>query len=167
MTSPYLRDERAGDADAVRHVLQEAFRNHPHSSGRESLLVDALRESKALDVALVVEVDGIVVGHIAFSKVTIAGTFCGWYGLGPIAVLPAYQSRGIGSTLIREGLERLQSQGAAGCVVLGEPGYYGRFGFKVRPGLELEGVPVEYFLAMSFDGSEPQGLVKYRPEFAE
>jgi putative acetyltransferase len=162
-----IREEQSGDQEAVRLVIAEAFKAHPHSSQREHHLVDALRDAGVMTLALVAEENGEVVGHVAFSPVRIGGLHEGWYGLGPVAVRPDRQRRGIGTALIREGLERLKNLQAAGCVLLGEPAYYGRFGFTAYSQLRLEGVPPEFFLALPFNGTVPTGTVEYHPAFWE
>jgi putative acetyltransferase len=106
-----------------------------------------------------------MVGHIAFSPVTISDGSSNWYGLGPVSVLPEYQRRGIGGALIREGISRLKSLGARGCCLVGHPGYYGRFGFRNTAELTLEGVPAEVFFALSLDGRMPQGVVGFHAGF--
>lgn len=161
-----LRNERATDSQAIARLTQAAFANAPHSSGTESAIVDALRAAGALAVSLVADVDGQVVGHVAISPVSISDGSHGWYGLGPVSVLPAYQGRGIGTGLINQALAQLQAKGAAGCVVLGEPGYYQRFGFAAVPGLQLPGVPAHYFQARCFGSTMAQGTVTCHPGFA-
>jgi putative acetyltransferase len=106
-----------------------------------------------------------VVGHIAFSPVTISDGCPNWYGLGPVSVLPEYQRRGIGGALIREGISRLKDLGARGCCLVGHPEYYRRFGFKNPQGLAHEGVPAEVFFALSLDGHIPQGIVEFHAGF--
>ena len=160
-----IRCEASRDRDAITALLIEAFADHPYSHQTEHLIVDALRLSNALTVSLVAEMEGQVVGHIAFSPVTIADGTPHWYGLGPVSVLPAYQRTGIGSALIREGLARLKELGAQGCCLVGHPAYYGRFGFQHVPGLGIEGVPAEAFFALSFTGPMPQGMVEFHPAF--
>ena len=160
-----IRKETAADVEAIRNVVADAFEHHPHSNQTEHLLVDALRHAGALSVSLVAEADGIVVGHIAFSPVTIAGKSCNWYGLAPVSVLPEFQGEGIGSRLVKAGLERLHELGAKGCVLLGEPEYYGRFNFALRDGLTLAGVPPEYFLVLPFTEDEARGVVVYHKAF--
>lgn len=96
---------------------------------------------------------------------TLSDGTTGWYGLGPVSVLPVFQGQGIGSQLIREVLSRLREMGAGGCVVLGDPRYYERFGFKAVPGLVLPGVPPEYFMALAFGAEVPQGCVAYHAAF--
>ena len=105
------------------------------------------------------------VGHAAFSPVTIGDGSADWYGLGPVAVLPGMQGRGVGAALIREGLARLRALGAAGCVVMGDPAYYRRFGFETRPDLRYPGVPPEYFMALVYT-RPASGDVAYHEAFA-
>ena len=104
-------------------------------------------------------------GHVAVSPVSITSTVGLWYGLGPISVLPPWQRRGIGSLLMHEALQRLRRNGAAGCVLLGDPRYYNRFGFKADPDLILPGVPAEYFQAITFGASHARGIVSYHSAF--
>jgi putative acetyltransferase len=118
-----------------------------------------------LTVSLVAEMDGRVVGHIAFSPVVMSDGSPGWYGLGPVSVLPEYQAQGIGGALIQEGLSRLKGLGARGCCLVGHPEYYKRFGFRNPRGLVHEGVPEDVFFAMSFDGHIPQGIVEFHEGF--
>jgi putative acetyltransferase len=124
-----------------------------------------LRKAGKLTVSLVADAEGKVIGHIAVSPVSISDGASGWFGLGPISVMPEYQRSGVGSRLMREALRILHDQGAAGCVVLGEPRYYSRFGFRVDPSLTLPHVPPEYFQALSFDSSRPHGIVSYHAAF--
>lgn len=163
---PVIRPETAADAAAIATLTRAAFASHPFSQQTEAAIIAALRVDAALTVSLVAECGGQVVGHIAFSPVQVSDGTGGWFGLGPMAVAPPWQRQGIGSALLRRGLEALRARGARGCVVLGEPGFYGRFGFAPQPGLTLAGVPPEYFLALAFDGGVPQGGVAYHPAFA-
>lgn len=161
-----IRPEVLGDAGAIEAVTAAAFLEAPHTSHTEQFIVAALRAAGALSVSLVAEAEGVVVGHVAVSPVTISDGTIGWYGLGPISVLPAWQGRGVGSALMRAALEALRELGAAGCVVLGEPAYYGRFGFKAEPGLVLPDVPPEYFIAIRLGAMDlPCGVVTYHAGF--
>ena len=166
-----VRDERAADLAAIAAVQQAAFRDHPFSRHDEARIVARLRERGALSLSLVAQASdsGEILGHIAFSPVRIAGQDCGWYGLGPVAVLPAAQRRGLGSALIEAGLARLHERGAAGCVLLGDPAYYGRFGFALQTGLQLPGVPANHFMALRLDGAKPwpTGTVSYDLAFGK
>lgn len=160
-----LRPEHPTDIDAITHLTEAAFRDATHSSHTEQHIVNALRRHGQLTVSLVAVEGGTVVGHVAISPVTISGGATGWYGLGPISVDPAHQGRGIGSALMHAALAELRQHGAQGCVLLGEPAYYGRFGFKAHVGLVLPGVPPEYFQALPFAAEVPAGDVAYHPAF--
>ncbi|MBH1555602.1 N-acetyltransferase [Stenotrophomonas maltophilia] len=160
-----LRNEAAADIAAIHALTSAAFAAAEHSSHTEHFIVDALRSRGELAVSLVAEVDGERVGHVAVSPVAISDGSGGWFGLGPISVLPAWQGQGIGAALMHAALEALRRQGARGCVLLGEPGYYGRFGFRAEPGLILPGVPAEYFQALCLRPPMAQGEVQYSPAF--
>lgn len=158
--------ERPTDAAAIRRLTEIAFTGIPYSDGTEARIVDALRAAGALTISLVAIEAGEIIGHAAFSPVTINGVAGEWYGLAPVSVLPDRQRQGIGQALIRDGLARLQSMKAAGCVVLGDPGYYGRFGFRSDPELVYADVPPGYFQRLVFHGAAPKGEVRYHPGFS-
>lgn len=160
-----IRDEQNTDIQAIFDLTQKAFNDAEHSSHTEQFIVNALRESKQLTVSLVAETQGKVIGHIAFSPVSISDGTTNWYGLGPISVLPEYQGKGIGSKLMKEGLNRIKTLNAKGCVLLGDPNYYGKFGFKTDTRLILEGVPAEYFQILAFTHYIPSGYVIYSDAF--
>jgi putative acetyltransferase len=161
----FIRSEKDADIDAITTVTVAAFRTLEVSNQTEQFIIEALRAAKALTVSLVAESNDCVVGHIAFSPVTISDGTRNWYGLGPVSVLPEYQRQGIGKALIREGLSRLRDMNAQGCCLVGHPDYYRKFGFKNMPGLVHEGVPQEVFFALSFDGYTPQGTVTFHDGF--
>jgi len=160
-----LRNETAADVDAITEVTAAAFKTLDISNHTEQFIIEALRAAQALTVSLVAEVDGRVVGHVAFSPVTISDGTQRWYGPGPVSVLPEYQRQGIGTTLIQEGLSRLKSLNAVGCCVVGHPDYYRKLGFENVTGLAHEGVPPEVFFILSFDGHTPQGTVAFHEGF--
>lgn len=160
-----IRDETGQDATSISELTALAFATLEISDHTEQYVVEALRAAKALTLSLVAEIDGRIVGHIAFSPITISDGAESWYGLGPVSVLPEYQRTGIGKALIWEGLARLKSLGARGCCLVGHPEYYPKFGFKNFAGLVHEGVPPEAFFALSFDGSYPQGTVTFHKGF--
>ena len=166
MSDVEIRAERPGDEDAIHEVTTAAFLAAPHTSHTEQFIVRELRRAGALAVSLVAEIGGRIVGHVAISPVTIDGAACGWFGLGPVSVLPAHQSMGVGSRLVREALARLRTTGARGCVLVGEPAYYGRFGFRAEPALVLPDVPPQYFQALSFVADLPRGIVTFHAAFA-
>ncbi|MFC1836724.1 GNAT family N-acetyltransferase [Thermodesulfobacteriota bacterium] len=161
-----IRNETESDVKTISDVTKAAFQNHPISNQTEQFIIMALRAAKALDVSLVAEVDGKVVGHIAFSRVSISGGSQNRYGLGPISVLPEYQRQGIGKALMHEGLSQLKVRGAKGCVLVGDPNYYERFGFGSLPELTHEGVPQENFLALPFGENRARGVVVFHQSFS-
>lgn len=160
-----IRNETESDIDAIFDVTKAAFETHPYSNQTEQFIVNALRAADALTISLVAEVDGKVVGHLAFSPVTISDGSQGWYGLGPVSVLPECQKQGMGKALISEGLSLLKALHAKGCVLVGDPKYYERFGFRNFPDLVVDGVPQEYVLALRFTGNKAQGVIEHHPAF--
>ncbi|MDK3025389.1 N-acetyltransferase [Cupriavidus taiwanensis] len=160
-----IRPEVPTDADAIARLTTAAFLAAPHASQTEAFIVNALRRAGQLTVSLVAQDGEALVGHVAVSPVTVSSGAAGWYGLGPVSVVPPRQGQGIGAQLVRAALDALRRQGAAGCVVLGEPAYYGRFGFAAQPGLVLPGVPPQYFQALAFGGACPAGTVSYHDAF--
>ncbi|WP_312820989.1 N-acetyltransferase [Brevundimonas sp.] len=160
-----LRPESSADRAAIHSLTQLAFQGHPHSDGSEPRIIDALRDAKALTISIVAELEGQIVGHAAFSPVEW-NSQPGWFGLGPVSVHPELQGRGIGQKLIDSGLEQLRVIGASGCVVMGDPAYYGRFGFKQDARFTYPGVPAEYFTVLVWDEPDQQaGDVRYHPAF--
>ena len=159
-----IRKERPADEQAITALIDAAFRDAPHSDGTEAAIVERLRADGDLALSLVAA-EGSLVGHVAFSPVTLSDGTPRWYGLGPVSVIPLRQRAGIGSALIEEGLERLRQMDAGGCVVLGDPAYYRRFGFAHDAALAYPGPPPEYFQRMILSGPAPQGTVSYAPAF--
>ena len=164
-----IRPEQSGDHDAVRELNSAAFNQGPEAS-----LVDRLRAVCDGYLAFVAVDAGVVVGHILFTPVTIAGSPVVGMGLAPMAVLPSRQRAGIGLRLVRHGLEHLRQSGCPFVIVLGHPDYYPRFGFeaagKHRLRCQWPGVPDGAFMVMVFDRDRlPRsgGVAQYRPEFDE
>ena len=160
-----IRNEIDADVDAITEVTAAAFKTLEISNHTEQFIIEALRADSALTVSLIAEVDGHVVGHVAFSPVTISDGTQNWYGLGPVSVLPEHQKKGIGKSLILKGISCLKGLNAKGCCLVGHPDYYRKLWFKNVSGLVHEGVPQEVFLAMSFDGQIPQGTVNFHDGF--
>jgi len=160
-----IRNERDDDVSSITEVTIAAFKTLAISNHTEQFIIKALRAAGALTVSLVAEVNGRVIGHIAFSPVTISDGTPNWYGLGPVSVLPEHQQQGIGKALIWEGLSRLKDLNARGCCLVGHPDYYRKFGFRNISGLMHEGVPQEVFFALPFDGHTPQGTVTFLEGF--
>ncbi|MDR1294771.1 MAG: N-acetyltransferase [Bifidobacteriaceae bacterium] len=166
MAEPIIRDETPRDIDAITVVTEMAFRDSGLPGERtEQYVVTALREAGALTISLVAKDAGRIAGHSAFSPAAISDGTTGWYTLGPVSVLPDRQRQGIGSALIRAGLDRLRAMGANGIVLVGHPGYYPRFGFVHRGNLGYEGIPSDVTFALSFDGHYPTGVITDHPAF--
>lgn len=164
-TEMIIRKETAADIDAITEITIEAFKTVAISNHTEQFIIKALRTAGALTISLVAEIDGRVVGHIAFSPVTISDGTTDWYGLGPVSVLPELQKQGIGSKLITTGLSMLKELGGKGCALVGDPNYYKRFGFKNYPELIHEGIPQEVFVALPFTENVPQGTMEFHEGF--
>jgi putative acetyltransferase len=160
-----IRPETPVDIAAIHALTAAAFRHAAHASHTEQFINDALRKAGRLTLSLVADDAGTIVGHVAISPVSLSDGSRGWYGLGPVSVLPERQQEGIGSRLIRQALDDLRKQGAAGCVVLGDPGYYGRFGFRTDSRMVLPDMPPAYFQVLSFMGQMPNASVSYHEAF--
>lgn len=162
-----IRNEKSSDIEAIAKVTEVAFEDHSFSYQTEHFIIRDLRDAGALIISLVAEVDGRVVGHIAFSPVTISDGTTNWYGLGPVSVLPDYQGRRIGTALVNSGLTLLNSMGSKGCALVGLPTYYYRFGFTHQSQLIHEGSPQEVFVAKSLVGRVPSGTVEFHQAFKQ
>jgi putative acetyltransferase len=161
-----IRKETPSDVQAISDITKAAFKNNPYSHNTEQFIINALRNANALTLSLVAEIDGKLVGHIAFSPVTFTDGSKNWYGLGPVSVAPNCQKQGIGTKLVNEGLNLLKAVGAKGVCLVGDPHFYERFGFRSPDGLKHEGVPQANFLALSFCNRIPTGLVHFHPAFS-
>lgn len=161
-----IRNETASDIDAITEDTIAAFKTLAIGNHTEQFIINSLRAADALTISLVAEIDGQVVGHIAFSPVTISDGSMGWYGLGPVSVLPRYQKQGIGESLINKGLSMLKDLDGQGCTLVGDPNYYERFGFRNIPDLVHEGIPQEAFLGLPFTENVPQGVVVFHEGFS-
>lgn len=161
----HIRAEQAADIERIAEIIQAASQKYPHSNHTDHVLIDNLRREQALFLSLVAEVEGRVIGYIGFSEVEISDESMGWFCLASLAVSPERQGKGIGSALVREGLAALRRQGANGCVVLGEPSYYRRFGFLNDPELVLEEASQENFLVLPFNQTGTRGVVTYHSAF--
>lgn len=159
-----IRRESPADHGAIHALTKAAFADLAYSSQTEAEIIAGLRAADAIRLSLVAVSDGEVTGNVVFSDVAIDG-LPGWVGLGPVSVKPGLQRLGIGSALIKAGLEQMRAEKALGCVLVGDPDYYRRFGFMAVSGLSYEGVPDEYVLALSFSGKAPTGAITYHPAF--
>ena len=160
-----IRPEAPGDEETIFELTEAAFADMPFSDGDEQHLVTRLRKDGDLTLSLVAEDAERIVGHVAFSPVTISDGTTGWFGLGPVSVWPELHHRGIGGALIKRGIADMRASGAKGIVLLGSNEYYPRFGFAHDSGLSYPGPPPEYFQALLLDGDMPQGVVSYARAF--
>jgi putative acetyltransferase len=160
-----IRKETVADFEKIAEVTIAAFNTLPISNHTEQFIINALRASDALTISLVAEINGRIVGHIAFSPITISDGSTDWYGLGPVSVLPDYHKQGIGKSLVNAGLSLLKELGGQGCALVGDPNFYQKFGFRNFPELVHEGIPQEVFLALPFTAKVPQGIVMFHEGF--
>jgi putative acetyltransferase len=159
-----LRSEQPADIDAIRRLNEAAF-----PTPAEARLVDLLREAGRLTLSVVATTEGQIVGHVAFSPITLDGKEFG-LGLAPLAVDAAYRRHGIGAAIVEHALANCREMGTPLVVVLGEPHYYSRFGFEPasRHCLVDEYGGGDAFQALWLDPTQlcPSGTVKYAPEFS-
>jgi putative acetyltransferase len=161
-----IRNEIKSYIKAISEITKAAFESLSISNHTELFIINALLNANALTISMVAVAGEKVVGHIAFSPVTISDGSIDWYGLGPISVLPELLRQGIGKSLIREGLSSLMSLGAKGCVLVGDPGYYERFGFRSLSDLVIDGVSQENVLSLAFEENKAHGVVIFHESFA-
>jgi putative acetyltransferase len=160
-----IRRELIADRDAIRSLTARAFSGLSFSDGSEPLIIDALREAKALAPSLVAVLGDQIVGHVAFSEVGPPEQ-SGWFALGPVSVDPPLQRRGVGSQLIEAGLRTLREQDAKGCVLIGDHRYYHRFGFVVAPAFAPPQYPSQHFQIVRFGDSLPDCPVTFHRGFS-
>ena len=160
-----IRAEACSDERAIDRLLDSAFARRSHTDHAEAAIVRALRADGDLTLSLVAESGGDVVAHVAFSPVLIDDAEGPWFGLGPLAVQPQHQRQGIGTTLARQGLTKLRLSGAAGCVVLGDPNFYGRLGFVCDERLHYKDLPTRFIQRIVFHGAVPSGEIVYARAF--
>lgn len=160
----HIRTEGPEEAVAISALTTRAFDSAEHADGTEAQIVERLRAAGALTVSLVAEEDGQLLGHVAVSPVEIGGHH-GWQGLGPISVAPERQRAGIGTALMRAALTELRAAHCNGVVLVGNPAFYGHFGFRQAPKLLLDGIPPEVILALPFGTDLPEGALRFHPAF--
>jgi len=162
---PKIRLEKNADHYVIREITELAFREMPFAGGDEQDVIDRLRCCNALSLSLVAELEGEVVGHIAFSPALSEDQSDQWFALGPVSVLPEFQTRGIGSALVESGLKRIKGRNALGCILTGNPEYYRRFGFALSPQHVPLNEPKEYFMLRLFTSIQPTGAFSFHPAF--
>jgi putative acetyltransferase len=160
-----IRPETLHDHGDISRVITRAFAGAAHADGNEAEIVQKLRHARALSVSLVAETQGTIVGHIAFSPAYASDGTSGWYTLGPLAVLPAHQRAGIGAKLVDAGLKAITELGASGCIVVGDPAYYSRFGFRLSPSNSPDEELTAVFMLKPIKGPEPDGPIGFHEAF--
>ncbi len=161
----HIRSERHEDHAAIHDVTKRAFAPMPFSDGDEQELIGRFRDAGVLALSLVAEKDGAVVGQISFTPAFAKDASPGWYALGPVSVEPQFKHQGIGSMLIRAGIDWLRDQDAAGCILVGNPDYYRRFGFHLFPALAPANEPAEYFQILPLRVASPAVMVGFHSLF--
>ncbi|MGI9272774.1 MAG: GNAT family N-acetyltransferase [Woeseiaceae bacterium] len=162
-----IRSEESSDIGMIWSVTEQAFAGVSYASGDEQDIVDRLRDSGALSVSLVATIGGEVVGHIAMSPTTSTDSSQEWLTLGPVSVLPDYQRKGIGSALIRQALTEIREQKATGCILVGDPKYYARFGFELAPQFSPQPEYASVFMVNKFSDEEPSGALSFHRAFGD
>jgi putative acetyltransferase len=162
-----IRDEVPGDAEAIHDLTERAFAPMRFSNGTEAGIIRRLRQAGDMILSLVAEEKGQIIGHVAFSAVTIDGRQCGWFGLGPISVEPTRQRQGIGKALIAEGLAQLRQKDAEGCALIGNADVYRSSGFSSDGRLTYGDLDSRYVLSLAFSGGAPQGALGFAPAFQD
>jgi predicted N-acetyltransferase YhbS len=160
-----IRPETPDDAEAIRQLTQLAFAGLPFAAGDEQDVPERLRTRGRLALSLVAIGEGGILGHAAFSRMWRGPAQTSWYALGPLSVTPAAQKAGIGGALVSTGLAELRAAGAEGVVLTGNPAYYQRFGFVVRPDLAPPQEPAEYFQVLAFGAPVPPTDLSFDPAF--
>ena len=161
-----IRQEKESDYKKTEAVVEKSFKNAEHTDHKEHFLVSKLRKSNVFipELSLVAEVNEKIIGHIMFTK-SLA--------LAPVSILPEYQNKGIGSSLVMEGLRIAKKAGFKSVIVLGHDKYYPRFGFKPASNFGIKApfdVPDIAFMALELYGkalNDVTGTVIYGKEFLE
>ena len=161
-----IRPETTADHEAIHALTAAAFAPMPYSDGSEPDIIRKLRADGDLSLSLVATDGTNIIGHIAFSPVTLNDISDNWYGLGPISVATSQQKSGVGRALIHAGFEWLHTQNARGCVLIGDPNYYSRFGFISDGNLTYQDLPTEYIQWIGWNGNTAAGTLRYSPGFA-
>lgn len=157
-----IRQEVAGDEAAIDGVIAAGFAGKPDADGTEAKIINTLREAGALVLSLVAETKGRIVGQVALSPAMVGADK--YLCLGPIAVLPECQGRGVGSDLMAHALGVAWAYGRDGVVLMGDPAFYGRFGFERCPAVTYDGPGADHIQVLCF-GPEPRGAVRFHPAY--
>jgi putative acetyltransferase len=160
-----IRHERPEDFAAIHDLIRRAFAPMPFADGTEQDLPNKFRTAGILSLSLVAETDGMIAGHVALTPATHESGVAGWFALGPIAVEPDLQRKGIGTALIAEAKAWLVARGATGCILMGDTDYYPRHGFKPTPECAPLNEPAEHFMVIEMTDAAPRGQFSFHPLF--
>lgn len=163
----HIRSERPEDYQAIHDVTQRAFAPMPHADGDEHQIIGRLRDAGVLAVSLVAEQAARVIGQVTLTPAAPVDGAPGWYALGPIAVEPDFKHQGIGSALISSAIDWMKEQDAAGCILVGNPAYYRRFGFRPFPQFAPAGQPAQFFQVLPLRAAEPSCTISFHPLFSD
>ena len=166
MTGIIIREERAGDEAAIRDMVRRAFIGHLYSDGNEADVIDRLRADGDMLLSLVAETESAIIGQITYSPALLENGAEGWVVLGPVAVDPAHQGRGLGRHLIAAGEAIMRSRRMRGITVLGDPAIYARFGFAQNTAMWLAGELGWAFQVKSLGPDIPATQQRYVRAFA-
>jgi putative acetyltransferase len=156
-----IREERPGDEAAIHDMVRRAFIGRPYADGDEQHVIDRLRADGDLLLSLVAEQEGTIIGQITYSPALLENGEDGWVVLGPVAIDPAHQGKGLGRTLIEAGEAIMRARGVKGITVLGNPQIYGRFGFAQNTPMWLAGELGWAFQVKSLSGPIPATEQRY------
>ncbi|MEM6708096.1 MAG: N-acetyltransferase [Pseudomonadota bacterium] len=159
-----IRVEKPSDHAEIARLTTLAFAPQPYAAGDEAEVVDRLRSHRALALSLVAVSGTAIVGHAAFSPAD-GSDDQHWFALGPISVHPSRQHQGIGTMLIKQGLDQLKAWSAAGCILTGNPAYYQRFGWQPSPSNAPTNEPAEFFMVKLLSGRLPTGRFAFHRAF--
>lgn len=162
-----IRSEDSSDVETIRSVTERAFKGVSYASGDEQDIIERLRESGALSVSLVATIESEILGHIALSPTRSTDSSQEWLALGPVSVIPECQRKGIGSALIRQALAEIREQNATGCILVGDPAYYKRFGFELAPEYSPRPEYASVFMINQFFDEEPAGALSFHQAFGD
>ncbi len=165
LTDVLIRPERPEDIQAIHDVTKRAFATMSYAGGDEQLLPARFRKAGALALSLVAELDGKIVGQLTLTPAFAADESPGWFALGPISVAPETQKQGIGTKMIEAAKAWMREKSAAGCVLIGNPTYYSRFGWLGFPDIAPEGEPPEFYQILPLGVAEPATIVSFHPLF--
>jgi putative acetyltransferase len=163
----HIRVEKPQDVDQIYNITKRAFAPMPFADGNDQHLTNRFRDAGELRLSLVAVIGDTVVGHVALTVAQHESGETGWFALGPIAVEPSLQRKGIGSALIAEVKRWLNIANAHGCILVGDTNYYPRHGFELMPDHCPLTEPQEYFMVLKLVQSIPPGRFAFSPLFYE